>query len=92
MKTMEYFMACGACNRVGNGNDPDKCACGWQVIKVDSRGCFLGAPIVGPIKPRKKLTRSQERYRRYMSVADCFETFHEFSIYEAQDKINREEA
>ena len=81
MKTMEDFTACGACNRGGNGNDPNKCACGWQVTKVNGLGCFIGTPIEGNIKAREKLTRSQERWKRCKEVADCYESFRDFLLH-----------
>lgn len=77
-KTMKDWTACGACNRGGNGNDTDKCACGWQVVTVNVLGCFIGTPIVGPIKPRPKVSRSQARYLRYLECADLYESFREF--------------
>ena len=43
-KNMTY---CHECNRGGNGNDKDKCACGWKQYKKSSKGCFLGSPIIG---------------------------------------------
>lgn len=37
---------CCECERGGNGNDVDKCSCGWQVKDMDSNlGCFLGTAI-----------------------------------------------
>lgn len=83
MKTMQDWTDCGACNRGGNGNDPDKCACGWQVFTVNAQGCFCGTPIEGPIKPRPKVSRSQARFARYREIADCFESFRDFLRYEA---------
>ena len=41
---------CHECNRGGNGNDKDKCACGWKQYKKSSKGCFLGSPIIGEKK------------------------------------------
>lgn len=89
MKTAQEFTACGSCNRGGNGNDKEKCSCGWQVYEVNALGCFLGSPIEGIMKPRPKLTRSQERFARYRKVADCFESFRDFLRYEAE-RDNRE--
>lgn len=86
MKTKDDFVACGACNRGGNGNDKDKCACGWQIVKIDGHGCFLGSPIEGPIKPQPKVTRSGARYLRYLEVRDCFESFIDFVKYDCRKK------
>ena len=60
------WTACANCNRGGNGNDKNKCSCGWQTTELNGLGCYLGSEIVGEILPRKKLTRSQKRYRRYL--------------------------
>jgi hypothetical protein len=69
------WTACHECNRGGRGNDKDKCACGWKIVKPSRLGCYMGTAIVGePVKP-PKLTRSQERYRHYLDVSDCFESF-----------------
>lgn len=35
-------------------------------------------------KPRPKLTRSQERYQRYLSVGDLFENFRQFLQYDGR--------
>jgi len=85
---MNQFTACGACNRGGNGNDKDKCACGWQTREVNALGCYLGTPIVGPIKTAPKLTISQARYQRFLTVADCFESFRDFLKYDTRGTIN----
>ena len=79
------FTACGSCNRGGNGNDKDKCACGWQEYDITSKGCFCGTAIEGPIKPRPKLTRSKRRYERWLKFADCFECFRDFLMYESKN-------
>jgi len=34
----------------------------------------------------RKMTRSQERYRRYLEMAECFDSFIDFCKYEAQNK------
>jgi hypothetical protein len=40
------YIFCHECNRGGNGNDKDKCACGWQVkSKRNKAGCYIGEPI-----------------------------------------------
>jgi hypothetical protein len=36
---------CHECTRGGNGNDKDKCSCGWQQKKKSSLGCYLGTKI-----------------------------------------------
>ena len=69
------WTACAECNRGGNGNDKDKCACGWQCTKLNGLGCFLGTAIVGEPKAQPKLTRSQERYRRFLEYGDGFDSF-----------------
>ena len=71
------WTACGLCNRGGNGNDKDKCACGWQVYEINHQGCYLGEPIVGEIKPRPRLSRSKERYQAFLR-ADCGLSFREW--------------
>lgn len=38
----KLFVDCSECERGGNGSDPDKCSCGWQVKKGNNGGCFLG--------------------------------------------------
>ncbi len=49
MKKSEYrvegYVYCHECNRGGNGDDKDKCSCGWQIKKETSLGCFLGEPM-----------------------------------------------
>ena len=79
---MSDIIFCARCNRGGNGNDKDKCSCGCRETKLSSLGCCLGTPIVWPIKPQPKLTRSQQRFARYRRVADCFESFKDFLKYE----------
>jgi len=76
---------CHECNRGGNGAATDKCSCGWRQTEPSHLGCYLGEPIPPgtplPVKP--KLTRSQERWRRYADVADCFESFRAWLDYDA---------
>lgn len=72
------WTACSECNRGGNGNDKDKCACGWQVTEWNGLGCFLGIAIIGDIAARKPLTRGQKRYRRYLISGDSFKSFIDF--------------
>lgn len=69
------WTACAECDRGGNGNAKDKCACGWQCTKLNGLGCFLGAAIVGEPKAQPKRTRSQERYRRFLEYGDGFDSF-----------------
>lgn len=76
------WTACCECNRGGNGNDKDKCSCGWQSIEWDKRGCFLGSAIVGEPVKRKKMTRSQKRYKRYNEYGDCFDSFRDFLAWD----------
>ena len=78
------FIHCHECNRGGNGNDNDKCSCGWKVTRPSNLGCFLGAPIVGDIKPNKKLSKSKERYRRYLEYGDMFESFLHFCYWDSE--------
>jgi hypothetical protein len=44
-KKGRWWIACSECNRGGNGNDKDKCSCGWQVKKFNGSGCYLGTLI-----------------------------------------------
>ncbi len=69
------WTACAECDRGGNGNAKDKCSCGWQCTKLNGLGCFLGTAIVGEPKAQPKLTRSQERYRRFLEYGDGFDSF-----------------
>ena len=39
------WTACCECNRGGNGNDKDKCCCGFKVKKWNRAGCYLGVEI-----------------------------------------------
>ena len=81
------FTKCCDCDRGGNGNAVDKCSCGWQVTAADNcRGCYCGGPIVGPRKPKPKLSRSKQRYRRYLEIGDCFESFRDFLMWESWDR------
>lgn len=41
------YVACSECNRGGNGNDPDKCACGGRVKTGGKVGCFAGTLMPG---------------------------------------------
>jgi len=77
---MPKWTPCHACNRGGNGNDKDKCACGWQRTEPSDLGCYCGAEIVGEIQPRPKLTKGQRKYRKWLSISDCYPdlTFRQF--------------
>jgi hypothetical protein len=55
----------------------DKCSCGWQVTEINHDGCYIGTPIVGDIKPKPKMTRSQKRYQDYLDN-DGMMTFREW--------------
>lgn len=39
------FVFCHECERGGNGTDPEKCSCGWQVTAPSLAYCYLGEPI-----------------------------------------------
>ena len=39
------WTACSECERGGNGNDKDKCSCGWNVKRFNGSGCFSGIEI-----------------------------------------------
>ena len=89
MKTEPTFTPCHDCNRGGNGNAIDKCSCGWKVIKAGPLGCFMGQKIVGERKKQPKVSRGKERYRRYLDVCECFDSFIDFLYWEAEDKRER---
>jgi hypothetical protein len=36
---------CHECTRGGNGDDKDKCSCGWQKKKKSNLGCYLGTKM-----------------------------------------------
>lgn len=76
------FIHCHKCNRGGNGNDQDKCACGWKVTSASNLGCFLGTSIVGEVK-KVKVSRSKERYQRYREYGDGFNSFIEYCRWDA---------
>ncbi len=61
----KQWVACCECTRGGNGQDKDKCSCGWKSTKWDYLGCFLGEVEQNPKKP-EKLSRSKERYQKYL--------------------------
>lgn len=72
---------CHQCDRGGRGNAKDKCACGWQVAEPSDLGCYCGTPITGTPRPAPKLTRSQRRYRAFLSLDGAI-TFREFLALE----------
>jgi hypothetical protein len=78
------WTACCECNRGGNGNDQDKCACGWKCTTWDSTGCFLGVPIVGEPAKTPKRSRSKDRYQRFLEYGDSFDSFIDFCRWDAQ--------
>lgn len=41
-KRGNLYIDCSECNRGGNGQDEEKCSCGWQIIKPNRGGCFIG--------------------------------------------------
>lgn len=77
------WTACCECDRGGNGNDRDKCSCGWKCITWNQMGCFLGTEIIGEIKPPKKISKSKQRYQRYLEWSDCFNSFIDFCYWDA---------
>jgi len=77
------WIACSACNRGGNGNDKDKCACGWQITINNGHGCYLGTSIVGEIKPKPRLSRSKQRYQRHLEYGACFNSFIDYCGWDA---------
>lgn len=81
------WTACCECDRGGNGNAKDKCSCGWQVTEWNKLGCYIGEPIQGEIKPKKKLTRSQARYQRYLEYGDYFDSFIDFCRWDPLPKM-----
>lgn len=85
MKLTEKDMTkCHQCNRGGNGNDKDKCSAGWRKTEESDLGCFLGSPIVGEIKPQKKISKSKERYQRFLDYGDGFDSFINYCYWDAQ--------
>lgn len=76
------FTACCECNRGGNGNDKDKCSCGWKVTEWNGAGCFIGSEIIGEVK-KVKVSRSKQRYQRYLEYGDGFYSFIDFCYWDA---------
>jgi hypothetical protein len=83
MKTKKDLTYCHLCNRGGNGNDKDKCSAGWKHTEPTQLGCFIGSPIVGEIKPKKKISKSKQRYNRYLSYGDGFKSFLDYCYWDA---------
>jgi len=80
---MSEFIYCHQCNRGGNGNDADKCACGWRQRNASNLGCFLGTPVVGDIIPPPKVSKSKQRYQRYLEYSDMFDSFLNFCYWDS---------
>jgi len=70
-KDGKRWTACAECDRGGNGNAKDKCACGWQHTELNGLGCYMGSDIVGEIKPKPKISRSKKRHQEFKN-ADWF--------------------
>ena len=85
-KTAEDIIYCHECNRGGNGNDPDKCACGWRIKDKSVLGCFAGTQIVGDIvkKPIVKVSKSKQRYQRFLEYGDGFKSFLDYCRWDAE--------
>lgn len=61
------YVDCSECDRGGNGQAKDKCACGWKVKRAKRGGCYLGtlrdglsvatsaAPSSGTLRRMKRL-------------------------------------
>lgn len=79
----KQWTACYKCNRGGNGNDKDKCSCGGRCTVKNGLGCYLGTKIVGEIKPRKKVSRSKQRYQRFLEYGDGFHSFLDYCRWDA---------
>lgn len=45
MRREPTYTPCHKCDRGGNGNAKDKCACGWRFKRANGHGCYLGEPI-----------------------------------------------
>jgi hypothetical protein len=82
---MSNKVYCHECNRGGNGNDKNKCGCGWRTTEPSVLGCFGGTPIEGPIqvKPKIKISRSKQRYQRYREYGDGFRSFLDYCYWDA---------
>lgn len=84
-KATNEIIYCHQCNRGGNGNDSDKCSCGWRCTEPTELGCFLGTPIVGEVKSRltPKVSRSKQRYQRYLKYGDGFRSFLDYCYWDS---------
>lgn len=79
---------CCECNRGGNGNDKDKCSAGFTITEWNSLGCFSGMAVIGEIKPKPKISRSKQRYQRYLEYGDMFNSFIDFCYWDGdKEKI-----
>lgn len=45
---------CAECTRGGNGNDPDKCSCGWKTKRIKKGSCFSGTLMPEYERPVKE--------------------------------------
>lgn len=85
------FIKCHKCNRGGNGNDPEKCACGWRITDESVLGCYSGTPIVGEIvvKPKIKVSGSKQRYESYLhsESTDGFSNFLNINLPQIETRV-----
>ena len=81
---MRKIIKCHKCDMGGNGNAKNKCSCGCEIEEKTSLGCFFGEPIKGEIKPKKKLSKSKQRYQRYLEYGDMFNSFLDFCYWDAK--------
>ncbi len=54
------WVACSECNRGGNGEDKDKCSCGFNVKRGGKKGCFSGE-LMSKFDPEQARTWEQQR-------------------------------
>jgi hypothetical protein len=49
------WVACSECTRGGNGDDKDKCSCGFRYKRFNKQGCFSGTlmPKYKDVKPHR---------------------------------------
>ena len=80
----KQWTACCECNRGGNGNDDHKCSCGHKCTTWNQMGCYLGEEIIGDIKPQKKISKSKQRYQRFLEYGDGFDSFIEFCRWDGE--------
>ena len=80
------WTACCECNRGGNGNDKDKCSCGWKSTTWNNLGCFLGTAIEGDIKPQPKISKAKQNYQNYLN-SDCCESFREWMGFKNKRRL-----